>query len=35
MDQKQIIQEQQEALKTDKPTTIQPKWYVIHIQTGY
>ena len=22
-------------MKTDRPVTIQPNWYVIHIQTGY
>lgn len=35
MDQKQIVKEQQEALKTDKPVSNQAKWYVIHVQTGY
>lgn len=30
-----IIQEQKEALKTDKPQEEKARWYVIHIQTGY
>ncbi|OGK24872.1 transcription termination/antitermination protein NusG [Candidatus Roizmanbacteria bacterium RIFCSPLOWO2_01_FULL_37_13] len=35
MDQKQIAQEQQEALKINRPSDSNAKWYVIHVQTGY
>lgn len=35
MDQKQLAQEQQEALKTNAPSDSNAKWYVIHVQTGY
>ena len=35
MQSDQISKEQPEVMKTDRPVTIQPKWYVIHIQTGY
>jgi len=35
MQQDQVIKEQQEAVKSNVPTGPQPKWYVIHIQTGY
>jgi len=35
MDATQLTKEQQEAVKSTVPTGPQPKWYVIHIQTGY
>ncbi len=35
MDQRQISQEQKEALKTNQPVDSRAKWYVIHVQTGY
>ena len=31
----QIAKEQKEALKSNVPSGLQPKWYVIHIQTSY
>ena len=31
----EVTEDKQEAVKTNVPTGPQPKWYVIHIQTGY
>ncbi len=35
VDKNQIVEEQQEAVKSNVPIGPQSKWYVIHIQTGY